>query len=244
MKASVLLIAIVLAGAPARAGEAVQWYTDAKVAAAKAYQEKKFILLDFTGSDWSPWCARLKQEVFDRPEFADFAREHLIAVELDFPRTNTLSAAQQVVNGQLVQVFHIEVFPTVILLDSQGRPLGQIGYQPGGPRAYILELARILHIQAPAEPAPVEPEVPRKPLVFVPDPSSVPTHYGALTLKGISGSKDRRMVLINNATLMAGETAKVKVNDKEVVVFCKEIGEQSVLVTADGKPLELKLGAR
>jgi hypothetical protein len=102
----------------------------------------------------------------------------------------------------------------------------------------------MLHIEAPAESAPEQPEPPRKPPVFVPAPSSVPTHYGALTLKGISGTKDRRMVLINNATLMAGETAKVKANNREVVVFCKEIREQSVLVTADGKPLELKLGQR
>jgi len=61
-------------------------------------------------------------------------------------------------------------------------------------------------------------------------------------LKGISGSKQRRLALINNATFVVGETAKVKVQDQLVEVCCKEIREDSVLVTADGKPLELKLG--
>ena len=48
------------------------------------------------------------------------------------------------------------------------------------------------------------------------------------------------MVLINNANLMVGETADVKVKDKDVVVCCKEIRDDSVLITADDKPMELK----
>jgi hypothetical protein len=52
------------------------------------------------------------------------------------------------------------------------------------------------------------------------------------------------MVLINNASLVAGETAKVRAEDKQVVVLCKEIREDSVLITCDGKPMELKLRAR
>ena len=50
------------------------------------------------------------------------------------------------------------------------------------------------------------------------------------------------MALINNATLMVGETAKIKVQDSKVEVFCKEIRDNSVLITVDGKTLELKLG--
>ena len=41
---------------------------------------------------------------------------------------------------------------------------------------------------------------------------------------------------------MAGETAKIKVQDGKVEVCCKEIREDSVLITVDGKPMELKLG--
>ena len=71
---------------------------------------------------------------------------------------------------------------------------------------------------------------------------ATPTQYAELALKGISGSKDRRMALINNETLMVGETAKIKVQDNRVEVCCKEIREDSVLITIDGKPMELKLG--
>jgi hypothetical protein len=41
---------------------------------------------------------------------------------------------------------------------------------------------------------------------------------------------------------MTGETAKVSVEDRTVVVSCKEIRDDSVLITCDGKSMELKLG--
>jgi len=42
--------------------------------------------------------------------------------------------------------------------------------------------------------------------------------------------------------MMAGETASVKVLDGRVTVLCREIRDDSVLLTVDGKPVELKLG--
>jgi hypothetical protein len=50
------------------------------------------------------------------------------------------------------------------------------------------------------------------------------------------------MVLINYASMMTGETTKVSVEDRTVVVCCKEIRDDSVLITCDGAPMELKLG--
>ncbi len=48
----------------------LQWFTDVQAAQEKARRENKFVLLDFTGSDWCSWCMKLKGEVFDQPEFA------------------------------------------------------------------------------------------------------------------------------------------------------------------------------
>ena len=66
----------------------------------------------------------------------------------------------------------------------------------------------------------------------------------ALALKAISGAPESRMALINNQTLMVGESGKVRVRDTRVEVVCKEIREDSVLITVDGKPCELKLGVK
>jgi hypothetical protein len=43
---------------------------------------------------------------------------------------------------------------------------------------------------------------------------------------------------------MVGESAKVRAEDREVVVSCKEVRDDSVSITCDGKPMELKLGSR
>jgi uncharacterized protein YyaL (SSP411 family) len=52
----------------------IEWLTDAPSAQEKAKRESKLVLLDFTGSDWCGWCMKLKSEVFDKPEFVDYAR--------------------------------------------------------------------------------------------------------------------------------------------------------------------------
>ncbi len=228
-------------------GENLEWLTDAQAAQEKARRENKFVLLDFTGSDWCGWCIKLKGEVFDKPEFADFARTRLVLVEVDFPRHKTIDDSQKQANSRLAKTFHITGYPTIIILNPDGQLAGRTGYVPGGPAAFIARLEQAAKISNPlAHPSPApepepEPEPPRKPVTWKPLPPPVPIHYGALALKGISGPKDRLMVLINNASMMAGETSKVRAQDREVVVCCKEIRQDSVLITCDGKPMELKL---
>src|SRR5678815_1715850 len=81
--------------------ENVEWFTDAEAAQAKAKAENKLVLLDFTGSDWCIWCQRLKRNVFDDPEFAQYAQSKLVLVEVDFPQHKTLEEAQQQANARL-----------------------------------------------------------------------------------------------------------------------------------------------
>ena len=242
MKRLILLLILGWECLPAQGEQLLQWFTDAQAAQEKAKQENKFVLLDFTGSDWCGWCMRLKSEVFDQPEFVNFAQANLVLVEVDFPRHKLLDQPQKEANYRLAETYHITGYPTIILLDRNGQQVGQTGYMPGGARAFDAELARVLRIESKSpETAPSQPEPPRKPATFASIPPTVPNHYGSLALKGLSGTKDRRLVLINNATLMVGETADVKVQNRDVVVYCKEIRDNSVLITADDKPMELKL---
>jgi len=243
MRRLIFFIIVGLAALPVITKSA-EWFTDAQAAQEKAKRENKFVLLDFTGSDWCGWCMKLKSEVFDQPEFGDFAQANLVLVEVDFPRQKQLDAAQKQANDQLARTFHIRGYPTIILLDPDGRPVAETGYMPGGPRAFDANLEKVLKRgdKGPETPSQSQPEAPRKPATFAPIPRPAPIHYGPLTLKGISGTKNRRMVLINNASLMTGETAKVKVQDRDVVVCCKEIRDDSVVITADDMPMELKLG--
>jgi thioredoxin-related protein len=117
------------------------WGTDLPAALAQAKKEKKLVLMDFTGSDWCPPCKALHNEVFATKEFADYAKNNLALVELDFPRFKKQTAALEKANQALQQKYHIEGYPTVILLNADGKELWRnMGYLPGGPQKFIAEL--------------------------------------------------------------------------------------------------------
>jgi thiol-disulfide isomerase/thioredoxin len=64
------------------------WVNDYKKARQEATANHKFLLLDFTGSDWCGWCRKFDKEIWSQPQFKDYARENLVLVEVDFPRAN------------------------------------------------------------------------------------------------------------------------------------------------------------
>jgi thioredoxin-related protein len=227
-------------------GQGLEWFTDVQLAQEKAKRENKLVLLDFTGSDWCGWCIKLKHEVFDLPEFAGYAQAKLVLVEVDFPHHKAMAQMQKQANAQLAKAHHVTGYPTILVLSPEGQRLGRLGYVPGGPSAFIAKLEAIGKSSKHNVPPPRarDPEPPRKPVTFVPPPPAVPIHYGSLALKAVSGTKERRMVLINNASMLTGETATVRTEDRDVVVYCKEIREDSVLITCDGKEMELRIGQR
>jgi hypothetical protein len=67
-----------------------------------------------------------------------------------------------------------------------------------------------------------------------------------LKLKGISGTGEGRMALINNTTLRTGESGLVRAGDQRLQVRCLSIRDNSVLVAIgeDGTPRELRLSGR
>lgn len=224
---------------------ALEWLTDLPTALARAQKENKAVLLDFTGSDWCGWCQKLKREVFDQFDFACYANPNLIMVEVDFPRRKSQSLDQINANSNLAVKYGIEGYPTIILLNSNGQQIGRTGYVEGGTSAFIARInqfAGMPHRGPLGTPTPTVgatkslPTAPSQPVGPVP-----PVRYGELTLKGISGSGNRRMALINNETLMAGETAKVKTLDTSVEITVKEIRDESVIIAVNGRPQELKL---
>jgi|SRR5580704_12062751 thioredoxin-related protein len=125
------------------AAEELNWQTDLPKAQEQAKKEGKLILMDFTGSDWCPWCIKLHNEVFSKPEFADYAKKNLVLVIVDFPRTKPQSDELKKANDALQRKFKIEGYPTVIVTDAAGKKVGDLGYEPGGPKPFIEKLAKL-----------------------------------------------------------------------------------------------------
>lgn len=119
------------------------WVTDYKKALETARAEKKAVLMDFTGSDWCVWCMKLKREVFDTPQFAQYAKTNLILLEVDFPNAKPQSDQLRKQNSELQRQFGVEGFPTIVILDPEGKVLGNAGYVPGGPQPFIEKMESI-----------------------------------------------------------------------------------------------------
>jgi len=117
----------------------LQWNTDLAKAQEQAKKENKLVMLDFTGSDWCGWCIKLNKDVFATQEFADYAKKNLVLVEVDFPRHKELAADQKKANQALQEKYKIEGYPTIIVLNPEGKKLGDLGYM-NSPKPFIKKL--------------------------------------------------------------------------------------------------------
>lgn len=141
MKTKIFFILILIIGlfvsCKSPSSDNLNWEERLETAITKAQNENKYILVNFTGSDWCKWCQKLTNEVFAQKEFENFAKENLILVKIDFPRNIEQSAETKLYNNQLAQDFGVEGFPTIFILDKNGNMRLQTGYLPGGAGNYI-----------------------------------------------------------------------------------------------------------
>ncbi len=145
MKTLLRALAVLAATASFAFAGAGNWLTDWEAAKAKAKAENKPILINLTGSDWCGWCIKIEKDVFSQKAFQDFAAENLILMEADFPRKKELSAELKKQNDALKKEYLNEGYPTVWLLDAEGKKLSDdLGTLKGGPDAYIKTLTELI----------------------------------------------------------------------------------------------------
>jgi thiol-disulfide isomerase/thioredoxin len=100
------------------------WHLNMREAREIARKEHRYILLNFSGSDWCGPCIMLRKGIFDDPVFAGFADSALVLVNADFPRMkkNQLAKEQQRLNDQLADEYNSQgKFPLTLLLDMDGK---------------------------------------------------------------------------------------------------------------------------
>ncbi len=124
--------------------EATNWETDLKKALSVSKDSGKYMLLDFSGSDWCGWCIRLEKEIFSQEAFKDFAEENLVCVLVDFPRAKEQSKKLKQQNVDLAQKYNVKGYPTIIILSPDGKLVGVTGYLQGGPWEYARHLKKII----------------------------------------------------------------------------------------------------
>ena len=121
------------------------WETNWEKARERAASEKKPILLNLTGTDWCAWCIKLEKEVFTSEEFKEFAAKHLILMEADFPRKKEQPAEIKEQNAKLKKEYLQGGYPTVFLVDAEGKKLSEdLGELEGGTAAWIKKLTELI----------------------------------------------------------------------------------------------------
>ncbi len=121
------------------------WIEDFDKAVTVAKEQKKDLLVDFTGSDWCGWCIKLNKEVFDHDVFREGIAANYVLVSLDFPRGEEPKSKvpNPERNQELKAKYAISGFPTILLMNSDGLVYGQTGYQEGGPEAYLKHIEEL-----------------------------------------------------------------------------------------------------
>lgn len=82
--------------------------------------------------------------MFQSKEFADYASKNLVLVEVDFPMKKKQSDEVKRRNAELEKLYKVEGYPQLVILDSEGKELGQIdGYDGKGSKALIEKIAKL-----------------------------------------------------------------------------------------------------
>ncbi|WP_245603209.1 thioredoxin family protein [Maribacter antarcticus] len=124
------------------------WETSFEIAKSKSKKTQTPIILVFQGSDWCAPCIKLDREVWSTPVFQKYAAKNYVMLQADFPRKkiNELSKEQTTANKILAEEYNQKgIFPLVVLLNEDGKELGQTGYKRLVPEAYIKELDSYLN---------------------------------------------------------------------------------------------------
>lgn len=140
----VVLFTMILTTCPAVSAQDKDWETNFTLASAKAEKGSRYMLLNFSGSDWCIWCKKLGSEVFNKSVFKEYARNTLVCVFLDFPVTKPQSMDLKKQNAALAGKYEVNGYPTIVILNSKGDLINKTGYLAGGAKKYVEHMKAII----------------------------------------------------------------------------------------------------
>jgi|HubBroStandDraft_5_1064220.scaffolds.fasta_scaffold253641_2 thioredoxin-related protein len=114
---------------------------DPTQAFSQARKEGKKVLLVFSGSDWCIPCIHFEKKVLADSAFKQYASEHLVVLNADFPQRKKVAARLASEYDSLAARFNQEgAFPKIVLLKPDKQWLATLQYSGQSPDAFIREL--------------------------------------------------------------------------------------------------------
>ncbi|WP_228479174.1 thioredoxin family protein [Flavobacterium soyangense] len=121
-------------------GYSQEWKSNLEEAKKEAKEQNKKILLVFSGSDWCAPCIKLDKNVWQSEAFKKESQKSWVLIKADFPKkkANLLSPELTANNEKLAEKYNQEGnFPLVVLLDKNGKVVGEKGYANISAEDYI-----------------------------------------------------------------------------------------------------------
>lgn len=108
------------------------WLTNYDEALAKAAKENKKVLALVTGSDWCGFCRRLREQIIDKEEFQNFAKDKLVGLYVDMPMRSDMTPEQKAYNRKLAAKLAGDAgVPVTLLLEPDGTLIDRVdGFSP------------------------------------------------------------------------------------------------------------------
>jgi thiol-disulfide isomerase/thioredoxin len=129
---------------------ATGWLHDLDAAKQQAKTEHKYILLNFSGSDWCGPCILMRMQILDNTAFVRMADSTLVLVNADFPRKkkDQLPPQQQALNNAMADKYNPQgKFPYTLLLNADGKIIkAWDGYPDEKPEAFAAEILQIIAV--------------------------------------------------------------------------------------------------
>jgi hypothetical protein len=127
---AVLLIEPCLAAPPE-----VKWVPRIDLGQRLATDEKRDLMIVFTGESWCYFCTLLDRQVFQQPAFAE-AKQNFVLVRLNFlggdlDKLPDVQRQQQEQYEKWKSQYLIYSVPVVVLADEQARPFAYLSYEDG-----------------------------------------------------------------------------------------------------------------
>ena len=116
------------------------WLKNIDEAKAIATEKQQPIILVFSGSDWCAPCIKLEKQTTNTEAFKNYAADNYVMLKADFPKRkkNKLSTEQQLHNDKLAEMYNKNgFFPLIVVLNSSGKTLGNLGYGKYSPENFI-----------------------------------------------------------------------------------------------------------
>jgi thiol-disulfide isomerase/thioredoxin len=123
--------------------QSISWQKDYQQALSLSKEQKKPVLLYFSGSDWCPHCMEMQHDIFSNGNFAEQVGSLFIFYHVDFPKRSRLPYNVATLHNALKGKYQITGYPSVLVVDPAEKVTKRWVGKPYPTASFIEELKKI-----------------------------------------------------------------------------------------------------